>query len=51
MLDVSKIKTKKYRARQFSYTAATLWNAISDDRLKNSVHVDDFRKRLNTYFF
>ena len=29
----------KYAARRFSYAAATLWDAISDDGLKNSEHV------------
>ena len=38
-----------YRARQFLYVAVTLWNAIFDDVLKNSEHVDDFRERLETY--
>ena len=51
MLDVLKIITKKYGVRQFSYAAATLWNAISDDGLKNSEHVDNFRKGLKTYLF
>ena len=33
------IRTHKYGARRFSYAAATLRNAISDDGLKNSKHV------------
>ena len=51
MLDVPKIRTKKYRARQFSYATAILWNAISDDGLNNSEHVDDFKKIMKTYLF
>ena len=51
MLDVPKIRTKKYGARQFSYAATILWNAISDEGLKNSEHVDDFKTRLKTYLF
>ena len=38
--------TKKYGARKFSYAAAILWNAIFDKGLKNSEHVDDFKKGL-----
>ena len=49
MLDVPKIKTKKYGARQSSHAVATLWNAISDNRLMNSEHV--FCKRLKTCLF
>ena len=30
---------------RFSYAAATLWNAISDDGLKNSEHVEDFYRK------
>ena len=50
MLNVPNIRTKKYGA-SFSHAAATLWNAISDDGLKNSQHVDDFRKGLKPYLF
>ena len=45
------IKTTKYGAGRISYAAATLWNTLSDDGLKNSGHVDDFRKGLKTYLF
>ena len=51
MLDVPKIRTMKYGFRQFSYEAATLWNAIFDGELKNQEHVDDLRKKLNTHPF
>ena len=51
MLQVSKIRTKKYGARRFSYAAVTLWNAISNDGFENSKHVDDFRNVLKTYLF
>ena len=44
-----KIRTKKYRSRRVSYAAATMWNAISDDGLKNSKHNGDLRKGLKTY--
>ena len=50
MLDVPTIGTNEHVARLFSYIAAISWNAISDDGLKHSEHVDDFRKRLKTIF-
>ena len=51
MPDVTKIGTNRNEARRFLYEAATLWNAISDDGLNNSKHVDDFRKGLKTFIF
>ena len=44
-------KNKKYEAKQFSYAAATLLNAISDDGLNNSEHVDDLKKRIENISF
>ena len=39
---------KTYVAKRFSCAAVASWNVISDNRLKNSEHVDDFCKRLKT---
>ena len=50
ILDIPKIRTNKYRARQFCNAVETSWNAIYN-RLKNSEHVDDLRKRLKTHHF
>ena len=50
MVDVPKIRTKNYGARWFSYAAATLWNAIFYDGLKNLKHIDNFRKGLKHIF-
>ena len=41
MHDASKMRPKKYEAKRFSYEAVILWNAISDDSLKNSEYVDE----------
>ena len=49
MHDVSKIRPNKYEAERFSYEAVILWNAISDDSLKNSENVDE--RHFKKYFY
>ena len=39
-----------YGQRAFSYAGPELWNTLPE-HIKNSKSVNDFKKKLKTYFF
>ena len=51
LLVVPKITLNRYGKRTFQMGAATLWNSITDEHLKNSKDITTFKKRLKTYLY